>query len=555
MFDGRDQLLMASGLEHRVSLVDELLAEQQRPGTAVMKFSEWHDEKHESPLQARYYSKLIPVSKPQRGEQYAFEVNLDQCTGCKACVAACHSLNGLDDHESWRDIGALTGTKEEPYLQTVTTACHHCVDPACASGCPVLAYDKDEETGIVRHLDDQCIGCSYCILKCPYDVPKYNAKRGIVRKCDMCQQRLAVGEAPACVQSCPSEAISIRIVSVAETVEVSESPDVSLLPGAFESSYTLPTTRYVSEKHMPLSAHSSTAGDLHLEEAHRPLAWMLVITQMAGGLFVASALTGSTAAMTLLNAVGFVVHSVGLLISVMHLGQPLRAWRAFLGWRRSWLSREIMAFGGFAKVAALAAVWPWMEGWIQTHSPVNIPVTLPMLTWVAAGAGVVGVLCSAMVYVDTRRTFWRGSMTFPKFVGTMLLLGASAGGALAAWLPSGLVVAKIFAMAALVIHAVLLGWEASVLRASYGDEAGSWHRSALLMVKLCPDLLRTRLWLFGAFVVGTLGVLVGPSAIVVWCSALALAAAFASQAIERRLFFVACAAPRMPGVPPPPAHH
>ena len=74
----------------------------------------------------------------------------------------------------------------EPYQQTVTTACHHCVEPACLEGCPVLAYEKDAETGIVRHLDDQCIGCQYCVLKCPYDVPKYSAKRGIVRKCDMC---------------------------------------------------------------------------------------------------------------------------------------------------------------------------------------------------------------------------------------------------------------------------------------------------------------------------------------------------------------------------------
>ena len=73
-------------------------------------------------------------------------------------------------------MGLLLGTRKQPYLQTVTTACHHCVEPACAEGCPVLAYDKNPITGIVSHLDDQCIGCSYCILKCPYDVPKFNLK-------------------------------------------------------------------------------------------------------------------------------------------------------------------------------------------------------------------------------------------------------------------------------------------------------------------------------------------------------------------------------------------
>ena len=60
--------------------------------------------------------------------------------------------------------------------QTVTTACHHCLDPACMNGCPVKAYEKDPVTGIVRHLDDQCIGCQYCVLTCPYEVPQFNSE-------------------------------------------------------------------------------------------------------------------------------------------------------------------------------------------------------------------------------------------------------------------------------------------------------------------------------------------------------------------------------------------
>src|SRR5687767_8743391 len=138
------------------SLVEELLADQQSL-TAVEQFSRAHDE-HALAAGARYRN-LIPLEAPRPGEQYAFEVELDKCSGCKACVTACHSLNGLDDNETWRETGLLVSDDwRQPLQQVVTAACHHCVDPACLNGCPVLAYEKDPITGIVRHLDDQCIG-------------------------------------------------------------------------------------------------------------------------------------------------------------------------------------------------------------------------------------------------------------------------------------------------------------------------------------------------------------------------------------------------------------
>src|SRR4051794_23545232 len=230
---------MTAASDRVFTLIDELLQQQQQL-TAVEQFSRRH-QAGDLPAQARYYRSLIPLEKPQSGEQYAFAVDLDLCTSCKGCVSACHSLNGLDEEEIWRNVGLVRGgTTDDPYQQTVTTACHHCVDPACLDGCPVLAYEKDEQTGIVRHLDDQCIGCQYCILKCPYDVPKYSRKRGIVRKCDMCYSRLAANEAPACVQACPTSAIAIRIVSRESIVALTEPAD-RLVPGAFSSSYTNPT--------------------------------------------------------------------------------------------------------------------------------------------------------------------------------------------------------------------------------------------------------------------------------------------------------------------------
>ncbi len=268
-----------------VTLIDRLIAEQQSL-TAVERFSQKHASM-EFPAQARHYRDLIPLTKPASGQQYSFEVNLDKCTGCKACVSACHSLNGLEENETWRDVGVLFshGTKTS-YQQTVTTACHHCADPGCLQGCPVMAYEKDPLTGIVRHLDDQCIGCQYCTMKCPYGVPKYSERLGIVRKCDMCHDRLAAGEAPACVQACPHEAITIKLVDIEEVTKAA-SPGQSILPGACDSSYTKPTTRYVSSRPVPVDAHGADAGRLHLEHAHWPLIVMLVLTQMAVGQFLA----------------------------------------------------------------------------------------------------------------------------------------------------------------------------------------------------------------------------------------------------------------------------
>ncbi len=262
-----------------ISLVDLLLKRQQE--TAVETFSRRHDETA-VPQQARYYRDLIPLSLPEKDQQYAFEVDLDSCTGCKACVAACHNLNGLEEDETWRKVGLLVGgSSRSPVVQHVTTACHHCLEPACMKGCPVLAYEKDPITGIVRHLDDQCIGCQYCILKCPYDVPRYSKSKGIVRKCDMCTDRLSGGEAPACVQACPNQAIRITIVGRESVAE--KSAENLFLPGAPEPGYTKPTTVYKTRKPLPANLLPADYWSVAPQHSHLPLVWMLVLTQMSVG--------------------------------------------------------------------------------------------------------------------------------------------------------------------------------------------------------------------------------------------------------------------------------
>ena len=350
-------------------LLAELLAGQQRLDTPVARFSSAHDQL--APDVTAIAPQLIPLSAPRPGEQYAFEVALDSCTGCKACVSACHSLNGLDDTETWRDVGLLVSDdRHHPFTQTVTTACHHCADPACLNGCPVLAYEKDPVTGIVRHLDDQCIGCNYCVLKCPYDVPKYNARLGIVRKCDMCHDRLAHGEAPACAQACPTSAI--RIVTVTTTAAANGAPradTTAFLPAAPAPDYTQPTTRYVSRRALPSDLVAADHATLRPQPPHWPLVALLTLMPMAVGCGVVDrVLSWPTAALVL---VGWSAGAAGLALSVLHLGQPRRAWRVFLGWRASWLSREALVFGAWFLLAT--GYTAMRVGWLAAGAPREYP--------------------------------------------------------------------------------------------------------------------------------------------------------------------------------------
>ena len=381
--------------------IDLYLQKEPQLQTPIAEFSKTKEE-----LEVEW-SKLVPLTQPKPGEQFAFKVDLDSCFGCKACVAACHSLNGLDEEESWRDVGFIEDSRSGTnFHRTVTSACHHCADPGCLNGCPVEAYEKDPVTGIVVHLDDQCIGCSYCILKCPYDVPKYNNRLGIVRKCDMCHERLTEGEAPACAQACPTQAISVTIVNTAEVLQEAEVE--KFLPGAPAPSYTKPTTQYVSSREVPAT---SNAGDIDIpvkQHAHWPLIWMLVLTQLSAGLSIAFSASGFNHFSLLNISIGLA--TAGIISSVLHLGQPLRAWRVFLGLKSSWLSREILVFGVYLPLLGLSA-FPQLFA-----VPYSTPIALA-----TSVAGVIGVFTSVMIYADTKRSAWKLSRNLTRFYGTSIL--------------------------------------------------------------------------------------------------------------------------------------
>ncbi|MDB5048979.1 MAG: molybdopterin oxidoreductase [Fibrobacteres bacterium] len=565
------------------SLIDSYLEEQQNL-TAVERFSSAHDRMHDlapgAPRLESHYKDLLPFEKPRPGQQYAFEVDLDRCSGCKACVTACHNLNGLDEDETWRSVGLIHNVLGKPLQQTVTTACQHCLEPACSHGCPVKAYEKDPVTGIVKHLDDQCIGCEYCILKCPYDVPQYHHGKGIVRKCDMCVGRLEVGEAPACVQACPTKAIRITLVEQAQVRE--NFSEYAALPGAPDPAYTLPTTRYKTVRKFPDGMEAADAYKVKKEKAHYPLVFMLTLSQMAAGFAVAleaGTLTGLLPLDPLFQAVAHILCAalmhLSIAISITHLGRPLYAFRAVLGFRRSWLSREIVAFGVLGGLAAALASATTLSALTALHvGPSTVPAHWgPALarwgaygsaTWMRvtlAFAALVAVHCSAMVYRDTPRAMWASRITSGKFLlsgaltglaGLLLLIAAfDASGAIPAigalkHLALGLTLALPFALIA------KLGCEAGIHRHLDDQEANPLKKAALL---LRGDLRLQNIWRFNAGLAGgfLLPVLwlyrgyTGMGSADVVFAATALALILAGECLERYLFFAACVPPRMPG--------
>jgi DMSO reductase anchor subunit len=392
----------------------------------------------------------------------------------------------------------------------------------------------------VRHLDDQSIGCQYCVLKCPYDVTQYSERLGIVRKCDMCTGRLGAGEAPVCVQACPHEAIAIEIVERAEVLSRA-TPGAAMLPGAFDSSYTKPTTRFFSRHPLPIDAKAADEAMLRLEHAHWPLVWMLLLTQMAVGLFMALALSAMSgmgdAVLHGLGGVGWITLQLGLAVSVLHLGRPLGAWRFFLGLRTSWMSREILVFSLFAGMATGATGALWVE---------PLRFLRPWLAGSVALVGLAGVVTSVMIYVDTHRAFWAARFTGPKFFGATLSLGAHAA-ALVLWISGAGGCARLAAGMGLILRVGLFAWETLLQRHASETAEHPAHRAMLTMRRFLPWIPRSSAALFAICILSALLAMLASRSPAITASGVAFAGTFAALVLERFCFFTTCPAPRMPG--------
>ena len=138
-----------------------------------------------------------------------FLLDLNRCVGCGACVLACRIENDLPDSVSWRRIlpfNIRRNTRGPTYHFSL--ACHHCENPPCATACPSGALEKRPDGVVFLHAD-QCLGCRYCEMACPFGAPVFDESRAVMTKCHLCLPRQEKGREPACVEACPTRALKL----------------------------------------------------------------------------------------------------------------------------------------------------------------------------------------------------------------------------------------------------------------------------------------------------------------------------------------------------------
>jgi len=146
-----------------------------------------------------------------------------RCIGCKACMVACNKANNLppdtslsgglwqmpvDLNERTKNIIKLYQEPAKANRSFVKRQCMHCLDPACVSACMLGALQKGQY-GVVSYDPDLCVGCRYCQMSCPFNIPKFEWSKVFPKivKCEFCKERLAEGKQPGCCEVCPTGAV------------------------------------------------------------------------------------------------------------------------------------------------------------------------------------------------------------------------------------------------------------------------------------------------------------------------------------------------------------
>jgi Fe-S-cluster-containing dehydrogenase component len=299
--------------------------------------------------------------------QQCFRLNIDRCTGCRACSLACLNEHQLEPKIQWRKVTTFNESRI-PGIRLInfSLACNHCVDAPCVKACPARAMAKDPESGVVTIDPARCMGCNYCQWICPFDAPAYDDKKKVMTKCDMCRDRAAVKELPACVTACPTGALDSGDFGG----EVVEDPrrlppgiEVNMVKPALELSgiskdctgpqiLPVPTGQELQQ----IMGFAPRRADSKVElKTEWSLLAFAFLAPVLWALFVASLVTPIEIPRVSFLCIGLFV----LLLSTIHLGRPGRFINAITNWRGSWLSREVILFSVFV-VGAFVALW-WKE--------------------------------------------------------------------------------------------------------------------------------------------------------------------------------------------------
>ena len=191
-------------------------------------------------------------------KQYAFYLNSSACSGCKACQIACKDKNSLPVGTLYRRVFHYGGGSwvtengfqipNNVFVYSVSTACQHCQNPVCLQVCPAAAISKRED-GVVLIDQDKCIGCRYCEWACPYGAPQFREDLGVMTKCDFCQDLLAKGENPACVDAC-----TMRCLEFGELSELqAKHGNLNAIEPLPQANITNPSLVVTPHKHSQLS--------------------------------------------------------------------------------------------------------------------------------------------------------------------------------------------------------------------------------------------------------------------------------------------------------------
>ena len=175
----------------------------------------------------RISASVVPksVAALRSGPVYAKLVDISRCIGCKGCEVACKEWNDLKvepttnfgSFQSHKDLSPNTWllmrfneveVKGQLNWFIKKDACLHCEEPGCLYACPSPGAIVQYQNGIVDFNQENCIGCQYCVTGCPFDIPRFDKGTKKVYKCNMCIDRVEVGLEPACVKTCPTNAIS-----------------------------------------------------------------------------------------------------------------------------------------------------------------------------------------------------------------------------------------------------------------------------------------------------------------------------------------------------------